>query len=102
MARKRVTKTMEPAPEGSRVLVYRREPAPEDLYEVGSWRGAPHFRCRRCAFDTLVAGNMLAHVASHEPKRLDGSDVADELVVAGSEPAEHSEILEVEDNGNSG
>ncbi len=85
-ARNRVTtETMEPAPEGSRVLVYRREPEPGDLYEVGSWRGVPHFRCRCCAFDTLVASNMLAHLESH----------------AGSEPAEHSETLEVEDNGNS-
>lgn len=86
MARKRVTETMEPAPEGSRVLVYRREPEPDDLFEVGSWRGAPHYKCRCCAFDTLVAGNMLAHLESH----------------AGSEPAEHLEISEVEDNGNSG
>lgn len=98
MARKRATETMEPAPEGSRVLVYRREPEPGDLYEVGSWRGVPHFRCRRCAFDTLVAGNMLAHLDSH------GRDVADESVMAGSEPAETLEILEileVEDNAYS-
>jgi hypothetical protein len=87
---------LEPAPEGSRVLVYRREPGPEDLYEVGEWRGVPHFRCRRCAFDTLVAGNMLAHLDCH------GSDVADgldELVMAGSEPA--TNVLEVEDNAYS-
>lgn len=83
MARRRATMVEEPAPEGSRVLVYRREPDPDDLYEVGSWRGAPHYRCRRCAFDTLDAGNMLAHLDSH----------------AGSEPA--TTILEVEYDGNS-
>lgn len=86
MARKRVTETMEPAPEGSRVLVYRREPEPGDLYEVGSWRGVPHFRCRCCAFDTLVAGNMLAHLDSH----------------AGSEPVKTTEKDTEVSDGNSG
>ncbi len=85
MARKRVTETMEPAPEGSRVLVYRREPEPGDLYEVGSWRGVPHFRCC-CAFDTLVAGNMLAHLDSH----------------AGSEPVKIMQKDTEVSDGNSG
>jgi hypothetical protein len=77
---------MEPAPKGSRVLAYRREPEPDDLYEVGSWRGAPHFRCRRCAFDTLVAANMLAHLDSH----------------AGSEPVDTTESDTEVSDGNSG
>lgn len=84
MARKRVAETMEPAPDGSRVLVYRREPQTDDLYEVGAWNGVPHFRCRCCAFDTMSASNLLAHLDSH----------------AGSEPAETLETLEVENNGN--
>ncbi len=74
---KRKTAVLEPAPEGSRVLVYRRAAAADDLYEVGEWRGVPHFRCRRCAFDTLVAGNMLAHLPSHAGQ-----------LAAGSEPVE--------------
>jgi len=84
MARKRVAKTMEPAPDGSRVLVYRREPEPDDLYEVGEWHGVAHYRCRLCAFDTMDAGNLLAHLDSH----------------AGSAPAQRLETLEVEDDGN--
>lgn len=87
MSKKRTEKaeTMEPAPDGSRVLVYRRrEPQPDDLYEVGEWHGVAHYRCRLCAFDTMDAGNLLAHLDSH----------------AGSEPAETLETLEVEDDGN--
>lgn len=103
MARKRVTaEAMAPAPEGSRVLVYRREPEASDLYRVSAWHGVPHFECNLCAFDTLVASNMLAHLESHGAGRLDGSDVADMAVTAGSEPVECLEIVEVEDNGNSG
>lgn len=75
MAKRRVSaETVEPGP-----VVYRREPEPGDLYEVGSWRGVPHFRCRRCAFDTLVASNMLAHVESHGAERLDVAERSDEL-----------------------
>jgi hypothetical protein len=85
MAKKRA-ETVKPAPGGSRVLVHRREPTDDDLYDVGSWRGVPHFMCRHCAFDTLVASNMLAH--------LDGCKGA------GSVPV--NTVSEVEDNGNSG
>lgn len=86
MSKKRTEKaeTMEPAPDGSRVLVYRREPEPDDLYEVGEWHGVAHYRCRLCAFDTMDAGNLLAHLDSH----------------AGSAPAQRLETLEVEDDGN--
>lgn len=96
MSKKRTEKaeTMEPGPEGGRVLVYRREPAPDDLYEVGEWHGVAHYRCRLCAFDTMDAGNLLAHLDSH----------------AGSAPAHNpgdasadlsmTNTLEVEDDGN--
>lgn len=94
MAGKRVSER--PAPEGSRVLVYRREPEESDLYEVGTWRGTPHFRCRRCAFDTFDAARMLAHVLAH----VDGLDAARDAkadlgvtIMAGGELAD--ETMEV-------
>lgn len=53
---------MEPAPDGSQVLVYRREPAAEDVYIVTSWHGLALYQCRWCAFDTMDAANMFAHL----------------------------------------
>lgn len=99
MARRSKDETA-PAPEGSRVLVYRREPADDDLYEVGSWHGVAHFRCRLCAFDTLVAGNMLAHLPSHAEQLAAGSEP---VMIAGSEPVETTTEKDTEvSDGNSG
>jgi hypothetical protein len=84
--RQRKTDAVTTASAADLVLAYRREPEPDDPYEVGSWRGMPHFRCRRCAFDTLAAGNMLAHLDSH----------------AGSEPVNTTERDTEVSDGNSG
>lgn len=82
MAEKRVRKaettegsmTEMPAPEGSRVVVYRREPEPDDWYDVGAWKGIPHFRCRLCAFDTMRADALMDHLGLHGSATITGSE----------------------------
>lgn len=32
-------------------------------YEVGEWAGSPHYKCKRCQFDTLIGLDvMLTHL----------------------------------------
>lgn len=54
----------------------------EPEYEVGKWSGQAHYRCMRCAFDTLDKERMLEHLVEQH-----SSTVALEELFPSSKPA---------------
>lgn len=38
-------------------------------YNIGQWRGHPHYQCKSCPFDTLSQDEIEGHVALHRPVR---------------------------------
>lgn len=37
-------------------------------YRSGTWRGAPHYECSSCIYDSFSEADMQGHVLEHQPK----------------------------------
>lgn len=64
-------------------------------YNIGQWRGHPHYQCKSCSFDTLNQDEIEGHVALHRPVRKSAAQPVDSTLKP-EQAGGADEVFEVE------
>lgn len=65
--------------------------AKNKTYEVGAWKGKPHYRCARCTYSTLQLDSLLTHARVAHNVLITGPAAPAPEIEPEIEPAEDGE-----------